>query len=311
MKRIDKKFFPGWVRKSISFTIDDGNLEMDEKFISIVKPYGIKGTFNISNFHFEKLSPDGYRKFYEGYEIANHCRYHPYPFIDGENYVICDSQRPEHAERENYIYKSDVDGIYFIERAKGWRKITDADNYIRFTRECTEQIEEVFGKQKKIGFVWPYGMQKNAEVFERLKGEGFYAIRKTGNVDETTGFAIPADRTSWSYNANHLRLLDSAAKFAAYPDDGELKTFIFGVHSIDFERSENWCDLEKFACEYGNRPEQYWYATNLEIFDYEDAVAALIVTDEKIENPTGTALYITVDGERIKMEPHTTYKLGE
>ena len=50
MKNIDKNYFPGWVRKSVSFTIDDGNLEMDKRFIDTVSPYGIKGTFNISNF---------------------------------------------------------------------------------------------------------------------------------------------------------------------------------------------------------------------------------------------------------------------
>ena len=47
MNSIDLHFFPGWTRKSISFTIDDGNIAMDEKFLSIVKPAGIKGTFNL------------------------------------------------------------------------------------------------------------------------------------------------------------------------------------------------------------------------------------------------------------------------
>ena len=43
---IDKNYFPGWVRKSVSFTIDDGNIEMDKKFIDIVRPAGVLGTFN-------------------------------------------------------------------------------------------------------------------------------------------------------------------------------------------------------------------------------------------------------------------------
>ncbi len=308
MKKIDKNYFPGWVRKSISFTIDDGNLEMDKKFIDIVKPYGIKGTFNISNFHFEKLSPEGYRAFYAGYEIANHCRYHPFAFADGVEYVIKDEPRPEHTEGENTVYASEVGGLFLKENPNGWRKITDTKNYIRFTRECTAMIKEVFGAQK-IGFVWPFGRQKSEELFELLKKEPFYAMRKTGATEDKTGFAIPADRSDWSYNANHLQLLSVAEKFKNYPDDGGLKTFIFGVHSVDFERSGNWCDLETFARDFGNRSEKYWYATNIEIFDYEDAVNALITTDEKIENPTDVAVYITVDGERIKMEPHSVYMI--
>ena len=43
---IDKNYFPGWVRKQVSFTIDDGNIEMDKKFIDIVRPAGVLGTFN-------------------------------------------------------------------------------------------------------------------------------------------------------------------------------------------------------------------------------------------------------------------------
>ena len=308
MKTIDKNYFPGWVRKSVSFTIDDGRLDMDKKFIDIVKPYGIKGTFNIANFHFDQLDAEGYRKLYEGYEIANHCRLHPFAFADGVEYKIENAPRPEHAPDDVTVYPTETEGVYFIEKKNGWRKVATDDAYIRLTRECTAEIKAVFGKQK-LGFVWPFGMQKNAEVFERLKKEPFYGLRATGNVDDSTDFSLPADRTRWSYNANHRALLEVAEKYEAYPDDGGLKTFIFGVHSVDFENSENWCDLEKFARDFGNRPEKYWYATNAEIFDYEDAVSALVVTDEKIENPTDIALYITVDGERIKMEPHSVYML--
>ncbi|MBR2466377.1 MAG: polysaccharide deacetylase family protein [Clostridia bacterium] len=305
MKKIDKNYFPGWVRKSISFTIDDGNLEMDKKFIDIVKPYGIKGTFNISNFYFDKLSPAGYRAFYEGYEIANHCKYHPYVFDDGVEYVIKDEPRPEHAESENTVYASaGVEGLFEKEYVRGWRNITDVKNYIRFTRECTASIKEVFGAQK-IGFVWPFGRQNSAELFELLKKEPFYGIRQGGETEDKTNFAIPADRYTWSFNAIHSSLLSVAEKFKNYPDDGALKTFIFGAHSIDFENAEKWCDLEKFARDFGNRPEKYWYATNVEIFDYEDAVKALTVTDEKIENPTDIAVYVTVDGEKTVIPPHT------
>ncbi len=310
MKTIDKNFFPGWVRKSISFTIDDGKLDMDKKFIDIVKPYGIKGTFNICNFHFDQLSPEGYREFYSGYEISNHCKHHPFPFDDGEEYIFKDEPLPENETSPTTVYKSDIDdAIYLTRRANGWRRITDPKTYIRLTRECTREIEEVFGKQEKMGFVWPFGMQNNAELFELLKNEGFYGLRATGNVSDKYAFAISPDRMCWSYHANNKCLLEIAEKYKNYPDDGELKAFIFGVHSIDFENSGNWCDLEVFAREFGNRPEKYWYASVGEIFAYEDAKCALTVTDEKIENNSNIALYITVDGERIKLEPRSVYML--
>ena len=42
-----KKYFPGFTQKAITFSIDDGNLKHDKTFIDIVKPAGIKGTFNL------------------------------------------------------------------------------------------------------------------------------------------------------------------------------------------------------------------------------------------------------------------------
>ena len=75
---IDQNYFPGWVRKSFTFTIDDGNIQLDTKFINIVKPYGIIGTFNLSSPRLESYTPEFYRDLYRGYGISNHCKYHPY-----------------------------------------------------------------------------------------------------------------------------------------------------------------------------------------------------------------------------------------
>ena len=138
---------------------------------------------------------------------------------------------------------------------------------------------------------------------------GYYGIRKTGSTRDKTGFSLPADRTAWSYNANHLELLDVMEKYEQYPDDGELKFFAFGVHSIDWERSGNWNELEEFAQKYGNRPEDYWYATVRDIFCYQDAVNELKITEEEIYNPTDITLYIKVDGQRVVLRPRSGYIL--
>ena len=45
--KLDLNYYPGWTRKSITFTIDDGNLKLDRKFLDVVKPAGLKGTFNL------------------------------------------------------------------------------------------------------------------------------------------------------------------------------------------------------------------------------------------------------------------------
>ena len=309
MKTIDKNFFPGWVRKSISFTIDDGDVVWDRKFIDIVKKGGIKGTFNISTFKFDKLSPEGYRELYKGYEIANHVRLHPFAFKDGVNYTIKDIQLPETGEVNNDVYPcDDEDGLFWIMTTRGWRKIATEDAYIRLTLDCNKQIREVFGDVSAIEFVWPFHMQKNESLVRRLKAMDFYALRVTGASTDTTGFALPRDRKEWTYNATNVNLLEVAKLYREYPDDGELKTFIFGLHSSDYQKANNWCDLETFAEEYGNRSDEFWYATNYEIFKYEDAVKALRITEEEIENPSDLDVYLKIDGEPLIIEAHARLK---
>ena len=53
-------YFPGFTRKSLTFTIDDGNITNDTKFLSIVRPAGILGTFNLCEPKW--LTPDEYRE---------------------------------------------------------------------------------------------------------------------------------------------------------------------------------------------------------------------------------------------------------
>ena len=134
-------YFPGFVRKSVSFSMDDGWRNTDAKFLSIVRPAGIKGTFNLDNVN--QATPDEYRALYDGYEIANHSKYHPLAFVDGKEYIVSDELfDPEksvpYTTEFPVIYKGEVDGLYRYSKStidantKRWYKICDAKNYFKF-----------------------------------------------------------------------------------------------------------------------------------------------------------------------------------
>jgi len=306
MKKVDLSFFPGWTRKSVSFTIDDGNVPLDTKFINIVKPYGIRGTFNICAGRMTYMDAEGYREFYKGYEIANHANTHPFCFPDAVEYSFTDMPFDKETADETLVYKSEEEDTFWVKKPRYWARYKTPDAYIEDVKLGQAGLEAVFGKGNVRSYVWPYGEQKSEKVHAALKQMGYYGIRKTGATEDTYGFDIPSDRMAWSYNATHLTLNDVMAKFEAYEDDGKLKAFIFGVHSHDFERSDNWCDLEAFAVKYGNRPDEFFYATVGEIFDYEDAIKAATVTEDGITNNSSLTLYITVDGERKTVAPNST-----
>ena len=303
-------FFPGWTKKSVTFTIDDGNIKFDTKFLGILKPRGILGTFNLCEPN--RATPDEYRELYEGYEIANHCKHHPLVFDEGQPFIVCDDEfdrlnSREYTEDDPVVYKTEVPGLYKIHnipsriKPDGWFSITDRENYYRFACETREALEGIFGKGSVKSFVWPYREQNNEALFDSLVNAGYNSIRKTGALGSSTEFDLPEDRMHWSYNAVAKTLLSTMEEYENFDDDGNLKFFCFGVHSYDFERDEKWDDLAEFAKKYGNRPEDYYYATVSDIFEYEDAVKALEITDTEVINNSGKTLYLKINGERIKL----------
>lgn len=318
MKKIDLNYYPGWTRKAISFTIDDGWLDMDTKFISIVKPCGIKGTFNISSHNVIKYEDnDLIRATYRGFEISNHVKRHPRAFDDSVKVTLSDEffNASEADKKLCYREKGCPDGVYlkYSEKYDRWDRVCTAEGYITLTELCKTELEEIFGEGSVRGFVWPFCRQNNSETIEYLK-KNYYGLRDAGKEEpmKDKTFSLPLDRSNWQYNARHSNLLVRAAEYESLEDDGALKWFCFGVHSVDFERAENagkWEDLEEFAAKYGNRPENYWYATNAEVFDYEDAVKAVIIGDDHIKNPTEITLHITVDGKRITLAPKSEVKI--
>ena len=294
---VDCQYFPGWVRKAITFTIDDGNVPLDRKFLALTAPAGLRGTFNLST-PLEHLSPEGYRKFYDGYEISNHCSRHAYPLTPKTDKPLKNEPFDEKTADPAYTYPTDEADIRRV-RTWGWTYLAATDErYLDCVDIAQKELESVFGEGKIRDYVWPNGEQDNPRVLQMLIDYGFRSLRKTGCVEDSTNFALPADRMHWSYNANYKDMTEVAAKYDAYPDDGRLKFFCFGVHSHDFENAGRWDVLEDFCRKYGNRPEDFWYASVGDIFDYEDAVKSVRITDEGIENPSDVDLAVTVDGVR-------------
>ena len=317
-------YFPGFTKKSLTFTIDDGNVKYDRIFLDIVKPFGILGTFNLCSHLLSSLTPDEYRKFYRGYEISNHMKYHPTAIPDSDVVTVsCDEFDPmnsqESKEGELIMYKTCVPGLYKFRRGTktprpgGWGSKADNEGYKRFISEGKKELEAIFGAGSIRGFVWPCEEQShNKEILDHVRSlSEYYGVRKTGEVLDTSGFDMPEDRRAWSYNATCRSLLSLMEKYERYPDDGKLKFFSFGVHSGDFETYGKWDDLRIFAEKYGNRQESYYYATVGDIFDYEDAASRLQIDETEIKNPTDVSLYIKIKGKKVILPKKSCVKLSE
>ncbi|MBR7116381.1 MAG: hypothetical protein IKC87_01570 [Clostridia bacterium] len=300
--------YPNFTKKAITFSIDDGHAVHDTHFLSIVRPAGILGTFNLCS---NRVDKDTAPEIYRGYEIANHCKHHPLAFDDDVTYNIAATVYDPENRDPAYIYPHPtLKGVYYTQRSpERWRLLTDADTYIAFIKECHEELEEIFGEGSVKSFVWPFFEQNSEKVKQYLASTSYYGVRKTGVIKDTTGFNLPEDPMRWCCNATHSCLLEVMESFENYPDDGRLKLFSFGVHSADFESSGRWAELEEFARRYGNRDNEFWYATVGDIFNYNNVVNSLIWENDSVCNPSGRTVYLKVDGERVMLAPSETVRL--
>ena len=188
-----------------------------------------------------------------------------------------------------------------VARSTFYRWYEDAD-FVRYVDEGLDELNALFGEGSVRDFVWPYGEQNNAVVKAHIRAT-HRSSRKTGCTLDSTGFALPKDRYAWSYNADHMNLLEAMEKYESCADDGELKFFAFGVHSWDFERDSKWDTLSKFSEKYGDRPDDFWYASVGEIFDYTDAADQLVISGNGVYNPSSLPIYIIIGGRRETVSP--------
>ncbi|MNU05588.1 hypothetical protein D3C72_2504470 [compost metagenome] len=68
--------------------------------------------------------------------------------------------------------------------------------------------------------------------------------------------------------------------------------------------------MEKFCAMIGKR-DDIWYATNIEVLDYVEAVKSLrfSVDQSRVYNPTATDVWITAEGNSVKIPAGKHVKL--
>ena len=269
--------FPIGKCKALTLNYDDG-VYQDIRLISIMKKYGIRGTFNINSGIF-KDSPNNYNKANRmtkedtintfkdsGMEVAVHGLYH--------NHMTSNPEAMTAYE-------------FFVER---------------------ETLEEMFGTIVR-GMAYPYGGVTD-KMIEVMKTAGLVYGR---TVKETHNFDIPINNDNEWYRLTttcHHRdpkLMEIADKFINEKVIVWPEIFCVWGHSYEFDSHNNWDIIEKF-CEKMSAKEDIWYATYIEIYDYFKAYDRLkfSVSGNCVYNPNAKSVWICRDGETIEIKPGET-----
>ena len=174
--------------------------------------------------------------------------------------------------------------------------------------EDRKTLERLFGYPVR-GLSYPFGVH-TAEIRAMLPALGIAYARVVG---DTFSFAIPDDFLQWTATCHHNhRLMEMAEAFNA-PDRGiRRRLFYVWGHSYEFDDDDSWALIEEFCQRMGGR-DDIWYATNIEVFEYEQAFARLQFAADNafVYNPSAASVWVRVNqNEPIEIPGGTQLRLG-
>jgi hypothetical protein len=177
--------------------------------------------------------------------------------------------------------------------------------------EDRRRLEQVCGYPVR-GMSYPYGTWSR-EVAALLPSLG---IRYSRTVSQTGNFDLPQDFLAWNPTTRHKdNLLETGQRFLDLPRQSpRLRLFYVWGHSYEFSRENNWELMERFGEKMGGKSD-IWYATNIEIVDYVQALRRVeFSADFGIAlNPTAAEVWITAGKKPVRLAPgsRTDLRTGE
>lgn len=165
--------------------------------------------------------------------------------------------------------------------------------------------ESIFQKPI-LGLGYPCG-DFDDRVVGLLKAIG---IKYGRTVLRDSTFGPPRDPLRWAPTCHHNDdLLTVTRQFLDQRAWNPMLLYVWG-HSFEFEGGGNWGLIEEFGQLIGNNP-AIWYATNIEIVDYMEAIARVTcsVEGEFATNPNACSVWFNMDGTPTEIRPGETRRI--
>lgn len=285
------KVFPGGKFKVLTFSYDDGKLE-DRKLVSIFNKYNLKATFNLDSGIIDskvRIPQEEWPQLYEGHEIAVHTCTHP-TMIRLNDYGILREILEDKTNLEK-IFKRPIYGLAYPNGSCDNRVIEIAKSAgIKYGRVVSDK----------------YAATKVAEEYAK-SADGPILI------GDENGFCMPEDYMRWVPTCHHNHnLMEFGNNFMALKKKQYLYMMYVWGHSFEFERNNNWNVIEEF-CEAISNRDDIWYATNLEIVEYNELFDRLqfFADNEYVYNPSVKSVWLMVnDKDLVQVKGGETVKLS-
>ncbi len=150
-----------------------------------------------------------------------------------------------------------------------------------------------------VGHAYAGGYHDDRSI-EALKRCGIVYARTTLN---TNRFDIPKDFLHWHPTCHQKKAGEFAEKFIERVEKADYPSllYIWG-HSFEFKTEEDWQVFEN-ACKMLSNNQKIWYATNIEVYNYVEALKRVRVSadDSIIYNPSSIDVWVTANKQIVKI----------
>ncbi len=272
--------FPGGKMRALTFSYDDG-VEQDARLIELFKKYGMRATFNL-----------------------NSSEYAP----EGTVYPEGQIHRRMSEKQVSELYAQEGIEVAVHGATHPWLDHMPTNMCTKELMDDRQNLEKQFGKIVR-GMAYPFGTY-NDEVVDSMKSVGIVYSR---TVESSHDFNMPNDWMRLPATCHHddPELMNLAHRFVEESSWGRPWMFYLWGHSYEFEANNNWEVIEKFV-KFMAACDDIWYATNIEIYDYQDAFKKLLFSMDGsiVSNPTAYELWFFLNEKEYSIKPGETLKIG-
>lgn len=254
--------FPEWRGKVLTFSYDDGTIH-DKRLKKIFDKYGLRATFNLTT---QYLTDHSMEK---------------------------DWWKPMTLEEAKELFKDSEYEIALHSHTHPFPHVIREDCMTAEIIRNREILEKEFGGVI-TGMAYPQGTY-NSETLEALRAAGVSysrATMSTHNFNYPPKNWLELDPTCHHKDAEIFNLAEKFLSLDYSQAATNIMFYIWG-HSYEFENDNNWEHMEKL-CETLSGHDDIWYATNIEIYNYQKAFELLrcSLDGHYIFNPTSTDIWI-------------------
>ncbi|MBQ2676938.1 MAG: polysaccharide deacetylase family protein [Clostridia bacterium] len=268
---VKMRYFPGGKTKALTMSYDDGP-KFDRRLIEIFNKYGIKGTFHLNSGNLTETKTE------DAWNVS----------------------KEEVAE----LYKGHEVSVHTLTHPNPC--MLSNMGVVKEIMQDKQNLEQLCGYPVR-GMSYPFGAYDD-DVLSILPAVGMEYSR---TVNSTGRFSLPKNFLEWHPTAHHCAdICEKGKEFLESNRPWDRNVMYVWGHSYEFNNDNNWELIEEF-CELMSGHDNVWYATNIEIVDYVNAVRALKFTADEtvVYNPSAISVWVDVDGAAVEVKGGETKKL--